>query len=103
MPSETIDDKIVRYADKYGVSSKLMHHIISKESGYDPNIVGDKTYVCQETGKIAPSRGLVQINECYWPEEYKYATDPDFAIDFLAKQLSLGNCHFWSTCPRNGG
>jgi soluble lytic murein transglycosylase-like protein len=97
----TIEQKIDHYAEKHGVSSSLMHHIVSKESSYNPNALGDTGYTCRRTGKIAPSRGLVQINECWWPEEYKQAGDPDFALNFLASKLSEGKCYLWSTCPAN--
>lgn len=100
-PEETIQDKIERYAKIYSVSPDLMRHIISRESRYKVDAVGDTNYTCPRTGKIAPSRGLVQINECWWPEEVKQAYNPDFAIEFLAKKLSEGKCNLWSTCPRN--
>lgn len=101
MPSEpqSIDTLIEHYAKLHNVSPLLMHHIVKNESSYNTNAKGDVNYVCQKTGKIAPSWGLVQINECWWPNESKHATEPDFALNFLATQLSYGKCSLWSTCP----
>lgn len=96
---EDIDALIEEKAKEYGVSSWTMKHIVRNESTYNTEALGDRGYICPRTGQIAPSRGLVQINKCYWPDEYKLAYDPEFAVTFLAIQLKKGRCHYWSTCP----
>jgi hypothetical protein len=96
---EEINVLIDEKAKEYGVSSWTMKYIVSHESHYNVVALGDKGFICPKTGQIAPSRGLVQINRCYWPNEYKLAYDPEFAIDFLARQLKKGRCDYWSTCP----
>lgn len=95
-----IDALIVSKSREYGVSEATIRHIISRESTYISNSVGDKNYLCQKTGKISPSYGLVQISSCWHPYvSYQEATNPEFAIDFLAKNLAKGRCSMWSTCP----
>jgi len=95
---ETIYEKIDRIALEKGVSAEKIHHIVKKESAYNANAIGDKNYVCPRTGRIAPSHGLVQINECFWPEAGDKAYDPEFALTFLADHLKKGNCRLWATC-----
>ena len=77
-----------------------MHYIIKNESSYNPLAKGDVGYYCKRTQQIAPSFGLVQINSCWHPNvSYEQATDPEFAIDFLARNLADKKCYLWSTCP----
>lgn len=46
------------------------------------------------------SWGLVQIHKPSWPQfTHEEITDPDFAINFMAKQMSEGNSKIW-TCYR---
>jgi len=85
---------------EYGVDPIIPIVIIQNESQYDPKAKGDKNYVCERTGEIAPSHGLVQINECWHPEvTLEQAHDVEFAVEFLVKALSEGKCKLWSTCP----
>lgn len=101
VPVETLDEKIDRYADLHKVASSTMRHIVNNESGGQKDIVGDTKYICPLTGKIAPSRGIVQINECWHPDIRKdQAEDVDFSLNFLAYNLSKGKCKMWSTCPQ---
>ena len=39
--TETIEDKITRYADFYGVSAEVMSRVIAGESGFQCDIYGD--------------------------------------------------------------
>jgi soluble lytic murein transglycosylase-like protein len=97
---ETIDQLISEKASKYQVSESLMRHIVLKESTYNIRNVGDVNYVCKSTGKVSPSYGLVQINLCWHNITTEQAFDPEFAIEFLAENLSKGRCkRLWSTCP----
>lgn len=95
-----IDTLIDEIALKEGVSASTMRHIVSHESRYKITAMGDTTYFCQRTGEYGPSYGLVQINTCWHPMvSYAEATDPEFALTFLARELKAGRCHLWSTCP----
>ncbi len=91
---------IERLAGIFEVDAEVMKEIVDKESGYVVTAVGDKNYYCKRTGKISPSYGLSQISSCWHPEvTYEQATNPEFAIEFLAISLSKGKCKQWSTCP----
>lgn len=88
--SLTVEQKISKYADQYGVSEEVMKGVIKCESGFNPNALGD-------SGR---SRGLVQIHAPSHPtitDEQAY--DEDFAIEFLAKNLKEGKGSMW-TCYR---
>ena len=78
-------------ASKYHVSEKTMHKVIKCESNYISTAVGDHGH----------SFGLSQIHLPSNPTVTKeQALDPEFAIDFLAKNLSQGKGNKW-TCYRN--
>jgi soluble lytic murein transglycosylase-like protein len=86
----SISEKIDKYANQYGVNSQLMRDVVFCESGLNPNAVGDNGH----------SRGLVQIYDDYHPTiSHEQAFDPDFALNFLAREMSQGNGHLW-TCYR---
>lgn len=98
---QRIDDKIDAVSAKTGVTASLMKRLIYAESQYNVNAKGDGKYLCAKTGKIAPSWGLAQINECWHPEvSYEQATNEDFAINFMAELLLKGECHQWTTCRK---
>lgn len=97
---EVINDLISHYAGVYRVSEATMHHIIKAESNYQLEALGDKSYVCKRTGQVSPSYGLVQVNRCWHEYPIEQLQDPEFAISFLAENLSKGQCKLWSTCPQ---
>lgn len=77
-----------------------MNYIIAHESSYDPTEIGDMDLTCRRTGAKMMSVGLVQINNCYWPDiTFEQASSINFSIEFLAKNLAIGHCRYWSTCP----
>jgi len=83
-----IPGKINYYADKYDVSSSTMTAVIKCESSFNPNAIGDG----------GTSFGLAQIHLPAHPlVTREQANDPDFAIEFMAKEMSLGNSWKW-TC-----
>lgn len=88
---QEIQNSIHEYATKYHVNEKVMNTVVSCESQYDLNTIGDG-------GK---SYGLVQIHMGYWGKEVtpEMARDPDFALEFLAEKLSKGQGKLW-TCYR---
>jgi len=93
IPKDVIG-KITYYADKYKVSANLMHKIIACESGYDTDI---QSKFIRPDGSREQSFGLVQIYLPAHPTITKeQAIDPDFALEFLAKELKAGNAKIWS-------
>lgn len=81
---------ITFYSQKYDVNEKLIRKVIRCESRYKTDAVGDG-------GK---SYGLVQIHLPSHPYVSKeQAFDPDFALDFLAKNVAEGKGKMW-TCYR---
>lgn len=88
---QEIKESINQYAKQYKVSAEVMDKVVSCESTYNPETVGDG-------GK---SYGLVQIHMGYWGDKVsiEMAKNPDFALDFLAKKLSEGKGRLW-TCYR---
>lgn len=90
-PTEAQIALINQKALQYGVSTTTLTKVISCESSFVETAMGDGGY----------SRGLVQIHAKYHPDvTYAQATDPEFAIDFLARNLSEGRGSMW-TCYRN--
>lgn len=86
--AESIGAKIDRFASQFGVSSEVMRKIVACESGFHPDAVGDQ----------GESRGLVQINRPAHPSiTDEQAFDPDFSLNFLAKNLKDGKGEMW-TC-----
>lgn len=94
---------INKVSEKYGVSKDVIIHIVSNESDFKENAVGDSNYVCPKgpnKGLVAPSHGAVQISSCWHPEvTLEQANDFEFSVEFLARGLANGKCGEWSTCP----
>jgi soluble lytic murein transglycosylase-like protein len=89
-PAQTIPEKIAYYAAKWDVDPLVMYRVVHCESRLNPKAIGDG-------GK---SRGLVQIHAPSHPYVTKaQAFDPDFALNFLGKNLSAGKGKMW-TCWR---
>lgn len=87
--ASTTDALIDFDASYYGVSAPLMRGIVKRESNFDQYAVGDH----------GTSIGLVQIHlPAHTNISRAEAESPVFAINFLAEQLSKGNCKIWSTC-----
>jgi len=86
----TIEELILMHSRKYGVSAYIMRKIIHCESSGSASAIGD----------FGQSFGLVQIHLPSHPYVTQaQALDPEFAISFLAKNLSLGKGSMW-TCYR---
>lgn len=84
------DKAIYYWADFYGVSRAEMYFTIQCESGFNPKAVG-------KLGEL----GIAQIYRKYHPEVSKgEALDPDWSIQWMAKQFSLGHQDWWS-CYRH--
>lgn len=86
----TISDIIAFNASKYGIETSVLYSVIECESGF-------KTDAHNKTSH-ENSWGLVQINLASGNHKnitVKEATDPDFAISYLAKNLKNNTDH-WS-------
>lgn len=87
---QEVKDLVDYYADKYGVSRTTMQKVVNCESSYNYKAVGDG-------GK---SFGLSQIHTPSHPSiTYKESTNPNFALDFMASNISKGKGNMW-TCYR---
>jgi soluble lytic murein transglycosylase-like protein len=76
---------------KHGLNQELFMKVINCESSFNPNAVGDNGH----------SYGLAQINLPAHPEVSKeQATDPNFALGWMANQWEQGRQDEW-TCYRN--
>ena len=83
----TIKEIISNEARLHDVSEEVMNKVIGCESNYNPEAVGDNNH----------SFGAVQIYLDYHPEVTKsQAFDPEWAISFLADNLSKGKGKLWS-------
>lgn len=86
----SVQEKIDMYAKRYEVNAQLMRAVVKCESSFNPDAVGDN----------GTSFGLVQIHQPSHPTITKeQAHDPDFALNFLAKNLAAGKGKMW-TCYR---
>jgi hypothetical protein len=92
---QEIKELITYKAKVYGVSEKMMNHIVGGESSYKQRAIK------KNDGKVGcTARGTIQLNDCYMGKgiDEKLAFHPPFAIDKLAYELKRGNCKAWSTC-----
>lgn len=87
---QTIDGKLHYFATLYNVSYQDMYKVAKCESSLSPVAVGDKN----------SSFGISQIHLPSHPEISKeQAINPDFAVEFMAKEFAKGNQKIW-TCAK---
>lgn len=88
-PSESIKEKILRYSLKYDVNPQEIENIVKCETGAtDVNEASTtiRSRYLEGTPRHERSWGLAQIWLTGHPDvTYEQAIDPDFALDFLAK------------------
>lgn len=88
-----ISSIISRKAFVYDVDEHLISEIVQCESSFNL----DATNIT----KKEKSYGLVQINTLVHDVTIEQAKDPEFAIDFLAKNIKKGKADdMWVTCYR---
>jgi hypothetical protein len=94
-------------AEEYGVSSRVMLAVVECESKFVPDIQSRHRYTPKNVpkgyavGDREQSYGLVQIHLPAHPTITKeQATDPKFAVEFLAKNLKQGRGGMW-TCYKD--
>lgn len=84
-----LKDYAAAQATLNGVSVAETLHIISNESGYNSQAVGDH----------GSSIGMVQIHLSAHPNITRIqALSPIFSVEYLVSELKKGNCTEWSTC-----
>ena len=89
---------------EYGVSEGLMVDVISCENvSWDTTLQSKIKYNFNDPrrgivfGEREKSYGLVQIHLPDHPYvSYEQATDPEFSIDFMAKNIAEGRLSWWS-------
>lgn len=86
--SLSISGQINYYSELYDVDSDTITKVIQCESSFNPNA---------HNSNGEDSWGLVQINLlAHRSITIEQATDTNFAIDFLAKNLKAGKGNMWS-------
>ncbi len=94
---KTVNELVDYYSKQYDVSRDVMHTVIKCESLASTTV---QSFHKDPTGPNGreDSWGLVQIHLPFHPTVTReQATDPEFAIRFLAKNLSQGQGKLW-TC-----
>lgn len=92
--ADTLQALVQTYAERYDVPYKPIYETMMCESGGDPTVQSG----FYSNGKRERSYGLAQINLDAHPGiTLLQAEDPDFALDYMAKQFALGNADMW-TC-----
>ena len=91
MHIETIEEKIERIAGEYGLDAKKMYAIVNCESRLDTK-AHNKT-------KREDSWGLSQINLLAHDVTIQQATNPDFALKFLADHWGK-RASMWVHCSK---
>jgi len=87
----TISDLIENSSETYNVPADVITNVLKCESSLSPTAIGDN----------GNSIGIAQIDLIYHTDiTREQAFDPEFSIDYLAREISLGNGPRW-TCYRN--
>ena len=75
-------------------TTKTVEECVNSENGADSQAIGDidiPRLNCR-------SRGLFQINSCYWPEvSDKCAFDPECNIQWAANKFKEGRLEIWTS------
>jgi hypothetical protein len=104
----TVQELVVKYASQYDVSaSEMMTTIKCEDKDLNPKLQSYERYKRDhpewgvKAGEREKSFGLVQIHLPAHPNvTLAQATDPEFAIEFMASEFSKGHQRQW-TCYRN--
>lgn len=87
---EIVQQAVIEATERYGADRGVALAIVESESRYHCDAIGDH----------GTSFGCAQIHLPAHPTVSKAeAFDIYFMADFLAYNLSIGNCFWWSTCP----
>ena len=85
---ETLQEKALRIAGEYDISTTTLFNLVTQESQWDPSIIGDN-------GKAF---GLVQIHPAIWEITEEQAKDPEFALRFASEKISEGKEYIFTSC-----
>lgn len=103
--SETIKEKILKYALKYDVDPRELENIVKCETGaVDVNKASTtiRSRYLEGTPRHERSWGLAQIWLTGHPDvTYEQAVDPDFALEFLASNWKQHKA--WWMCSKKYG
>lgn len=103
---ESIKEKILRYSLKYDVSPVELENIVKCETGaVDVNKASTtiRSRYLEGTPRHEKSWGLVQIHVSKVAVSYEDAINPDFALEYLAKNWKAGNQWMWKNCSLKYG
>jgi hypothetical protein len=84
--SEIIDEKALQY----NVSAKKLTFFLKCESSMNPN--------AKNISFVEASYGLSQINTLVHDVTIEQATEPEFAVNFMAENFSKGKYNMWYNC-----
>lgn len=99
--SSTIKSIILGLSKEHKVNPSVILFIVSHESQFNPNTVGDDDKICPvglNKGKLQHSRGLWQISDCFHPE-----VPDEIAFDIVSstiwsiQNIKNGHINEWST------
>jgi hypothetical protein len=103
IPQPTVQELVIKYSEEYDVSATKMMKIMKCENtNLDSDFQSELTYKKGNrwnlpAGSREQSYGLVQI---HLPDHdditYEQAIDPDFSVNYLAKNLHEGHGEMWS-------
>src|SRR3990167_11541472 len=100
---ENIYDKITRFSVHFGVPPREMIALIRCETGNRFDTFLQSEFI-RPNGRRENSWGLAQINLDAWKNITKaQATDPHFALIFMAQNLKAGKYNLWYTCSKKMG
>lgn len=108
---EVVTDKeyayelVEKYARKYGVSADVMKRVMDCETGgdySDPSIQSQHRYTFSDPkrgiykGAQERSYGFSQIHIPDWDITKEQASNPEFAVEFMAQKFAKGKHELWS-------
>lgn len=98
LTKEQLIDKVHKYSKIYKVNPNLLINVINCENrDWDTKL---QSRIINSKGKREDSWGLAQIHKPSHPQlTHEQITDPDFAISFMAENISKGKGNMW-TCWR---
>ena len=88
VPRETLQEMAIRIAGEYNISTTTLFNLVTQESNWDPEAIGDD----------GEAIGLVQIHYKLWGMTQEEAKNPATALKFASGKISEGNEHIFTSC-----
>jgi hypothetical protein len=85
---ESLEDKIVRIATEYNVSTTTLYNLAMSESSLGENRVGDQGKSC----------GVIHFNKDYFPEEFSRCDDDNYILSRASELISKGEEWRFTPC-----